>query len=180
MSVENVPDLMDLFEYDEFDSYQEYAYRIISNSDLAEGGVPLSVELSESVNKTITSIDENSTIGFVKAPEIFLRIDSNVNPSETISEDSISNQSAKNDQQTNLIEIKYKNDINAFSTKDECIELQYENEFLDSNDSNDDWPERKANNNVDSEYEDLLLEGIKIKRKHRHLHIKFLVMSNCF
>lgn len=55
MSIEDITELGDLFEYDEFDSYDEHAYQeIVSNNVSNEEGVPLSVELSESLNKVQT------------------------------------------------------------------------------------------------------------------------------
>lgn len=175
MSFEEGTDLMDLFEYDEFDSFDENTYRTISaTNDLVEGGVPLSVELSESLSKSQTSVSEESSSGFVKAPEIFLRIEANSTGTSSIlpsSSEDCNNHRDKNEsnkpkfcEKSNSIESVDGNDVILTAKGDECIELQYENEFLSANEEPDcDFLQITHNrtNNIDNDYEELLFEGIK-------------------
>lgn len=175
MSIEEATDLMDLFEYDEFDSYVEHTYQLIAESGcLMENGVPLSVELSESLSKNQTPVTEQPSISFVKAPEIFLRIDANtsgISKTETNSENSSENSGShknvlkklKNSEKSNSLESNESNDAILLPNPDECVELQYENEFVGPNDEPDcDLVQSasKRRNSLESDYEELLFEGI--------------------
>lgn len=170
MSFEEVTDLMDLFEYDEFYSFDENTYRPISSTnEIVEGGVPLSVELSESLSKNQTSVSEESSSGFVKAPEIFLRIEgnsagisSNIQSLCNNNRDENKSNKLKFREKSNSIESVDSTDVILPVKGDECNELQYENEFLSSIDEPDCDSLQKTHNrtnNIDNDYEELLFEG---------------------
>lgn len=166
MSFEETADLTDLCEYDEFDSYDDNTYQTTSSSNFTEYGVPLSVELSESLCKNQTAINEQTSNGFVKAPEIFLRFDTNVSSttdftsgsSKQNNDSNLSNE-LKNCVGTISLESKENDNI-----RDDCVELQYESEFKDPRLGVDDDNTQviyKRKNSLDNDYEELLLEGIK-------------------
>lgn len=159
MSVEKTPDLMDLYEYDEFDSYEEHTYQTIAYNSLPEGGVPLSVELSESLSENQTPINDRPSTCFVKAPEIFLRVGSNITSTtdEITTRTNINSAIKLSSQESPEI-----NGVVLLANQEECVELQYENEFIDPNDEPDSEYVLSTNmqNNGDNDYEELLLEGI--------------------
>lgn len=178
MSIEEVTDLMDLFEYDEFDSYEEHTYQLSEACKTStESGIPLSVELSESFNKNQSSDSEQSSSGFVKAPEIFLRIESITTGGVSTTEENTENINQNNECQNNVSKkLKYCSKSNSLDStesneallipnRDDCVELQYENEFIDSNDEpNCDFNQKsnRQDNNIENDYEELLMEGTKI------------------
>lgn len=162
MSFEEPTDLANLCEYDEYDSYQS-----TSSCNFTECGVPLSVELSESLCKSLTLVDQQTSDCFVKAPEIFLRFDPTVTSatdfispaSKQISENNVSNK-LKNSEGTIPFDTEAKNNV---IICDDCVELQYENEFENPNndvDGDNAHVIYKPSNSVDNDYEDLFLEGI--------------------
>lgn len=159
MSIEKTPDLMDLYEYDEFDSYEEHTYQTIAYNSLPEGGVPLSVELSESLSENQTPINDRPSTCFVKAPEIFLRVGSNITSTtdEITTRTNINSAIKLSSQESPEI-----NGVVLLANQEECVELQYENEFIDPNDEPDSEYVLSTNmqNNGDNDYEELLLEGI--------------------
>lgn len=172
MSIEKAKDLMELFEYDEFDSYDEHKYQLIAESDFSsESGIPLSVELSESLSKIQTPVTETVT-GFVKAPEIFLRIDASGTEiykteasSDTSNEKNKQKNALKNSGKSNSLESNDSNDAILLSNQDECVELQYENEFVGPSDESDCelvQTAPKRHNSIENDYEELLFEGINI------------------
>lgn len=159
MSFEETTDSTDLCEYDEFDSYDEKTYQATSSTGFTEYGVPLSVELSESLYESQTLINKHPADCFVKAPEIFLRFDLNIT-SATDNDSNVSNE-LKNSEKTISIESKENDNVDYH---DDCVELQYENEFEDPDDEfNDDNAQLiyKRNNRSDNDYDELFLEGIK-------------------
>lgn len=171
MSIEDITELGDLFEYDEFDSYDEHAYQeIVSDNVSNEEGVPLSVELSESLNKVQTPECEQATKSFTKAPEIFLRIDvnsiaggaSSANSSYNITCTKSPNIIKQSDESNSIDSIESNEGI---TNRDECTELQYENEFStnDEIDCENVQSTCKRHNSIDNEYEELLFEGINFK-----------------
>lgn len=178
MSNDESTDLAELFEYDEFDSYDSHTYRTIDEIQSACGinsGVPLSVELSQCLS---TSIECSSTTShtsnhdsFVKAPEIFLRIDhTNSGGGGGASNEAEASNSAEStqpidDEQTKSIDsIDSCKDVILSTNRDQCIELQYEDEFIDSNDDENDYDSTNVayerRNSIESDYEQLLFEGI--------------------
>lgn len=156
------PDLLELFEFDEFDSFDEHLYQVANQP--VEPGVPLSVELSESLSKSNSqelSDAQKSPDAFVKAPEIFLRIENN--SANEASSSSSSSKKLSIDKKSNSLESTDSNDAQSLANRDECVELQYENEFSDSNEENDCDVVDSAFNpqiDIDSDYEQLLFEGI--------------------
>lgn len=156
MSFEETTDLADLCEYDEYDSYNEKA-------SFTEHGVPLSVELSQSLYGSQTPVNEPTSNFFVKAPEIFLRFDS-TNTSVTEFNPKVSVQNTDNNVSKELepisFNLKENTDVNIC---DDCVELQYENEFENHSNEIDDCSAEiihKGNNSLDNDYEELFLEGI--------------------
>lgn len=170
MSIEEISDLEELFEYDEFDSYDENAYQsIIANDVSHEGGVPLSIELSESLSKNQTPENELPCNNFTKAPEIFLRIDASTTTSNSSIYGNDANCCGKTSNKIeqcstlNSLESSESNDGPLSTTnRDECLELQYENEFGSSDETDCEFVQStcRQQNNTDNDYEDLLLEGI--------------------
>lgn len=172
MSNDESTDLMELYEYDEFDSYDSHTYPTIEAIHSAYGvnsGVPLSVELSQCLSSTSheQSTATTSHDNFIKAPEIFLRIDATndgdrialpSNPTATID-----NVPAKS---IDSIDSCADGEVKLSTNRDECIELQYEDEFIDSSDENDCEPANviyERRNSIESDYEQLLFEGIDKK-----------------
>lgn len=156
------PDLLELYEYDEFDSYDEHTYQaIIAAKETASDGVPLSVELSESLHSN-QSVNEERTSDsseklFEKAPEIFLRIDTH--ETEARCDTKLKLQS---EGQSASVESIDNNDVVPIIECDECFELQYENEFEDSTDDVDYNVAHSSNqpkSYIEDEYEQLLFEG---------------------
>lgn len=167
MSIEESADLMDLFEYDEFVFYDDHTYHLITESKCStENGIPLSVELSASLNENPTPVSEQPSNGFVKAPEIFLRIDSRISTTEirtSSSENSDSGGNHKNENGPENYEKSNSLDM-VLPSNQECVELQYENEFVGPYEESD-KPDciRSAfnrHNSIEKDYEDLLFEGI--------------------
>lgn len=150
MSFEETSDSADLCEYDSY------------TSSYTEHGIPLSVELSESLCASQTPVSETSSNFFVKAPEIFLRFDSSITDLKTIVSQ-VSEQNTENNVPQELKTISFnpeeKNDINIC---DNCVELQYEDEFENPSNEIDDCSAEvlpKRSNSLDNEYEELFLEG---------------------
>lgn len=156
----NSLDFADLLEYDEFDVYDDTLSTLVSQRSCYDRiteteGVPLSVELSQSMNATAGPSQQSlKTLpppllvvaedkGFVKAPELFLRF--GINSSNSVDDfvDTPTNQ------------------------PNDCVELQYENEFdEDEGDGADDFlrftESTKSYHSVtENENEQLLLEGIQ-------------------
>lgn len=170
MSVEKITDSINLFEYDEFDAYEGHTYQFKCNG-LPEGGIPLSIELSESLCKSQTTVNEKP-FNFVRAPEIFLRIDSTstteLSP-EILDQNYYNPSGLKHGAKINRLESTKTNDVILFGSQDECVELQYENEFLCPNDdSNNDFTlsTRNQHDSIDNDYEEVLFEGILQNRKN--------------
>lgn len=153
MSLGEEGDLIDLFEYDEFDSYNEYAYHVVTmNNDSSNDGIPLSVELSETLNKSQSTINEKSSNDFVKAPEIFLRID--VNGAGPNSE-SFNKKNVECCEKLDSLESCDSNDVILTGN---CAELQYENEFMNTSEPECNFSH--STRSIDNDYEELFLEGI--------------------
>lgn len=157
------PDLLELYEYDEFDSYEEHLNQaIVAAKETASDGVPLSVELSESLHSNQSVNEERNTdaseVLFEKAPEIFLRI--GAPETETECEIKLKLQSEGHNVSVESID---NNDVLLVTDgADECIELQYENEFEDSTDDVDCNVAHSSNRPksfIEDEYEQLLFEG---------------------
>lgn len=145
---ESSTDLTELFEYDEFDSSLNSIDQNTTTASNSIDGIPLSVELSEAV-----SAQQNPN--YVKAPEIFLRIDGEANTS-TASTTTITTSTA-NKTENNPIECD-RNEI-AFAASN-FVELQYENEFDDSDDDeNDRVVHSERISQFESENEQILFEG---------------------
>lgn len=167
MSFEETTDLSDLCEYDEYDSYNEQTYQTTTSNSFTEYGVPLSVELSESLCASQILDNEQTSNCFVKAPEIFLRFDSTITSTTAcIAQESVQNNEInvsdklENSEETISFNPKENTDVNIC---DDCVELQYENEFENPNneiDGNDAQVKYKQSNSLDNEYEELFLEGI--------------------
>lgn len=153
-------DLADLLEYDEFDGgYDEDgdagAARLAGNSRV-ETGVPLSVELNESMCQEKSDsarlqqpiatgellLSAHSDCGYSKGADIFLRIDSNDDASSTNTTTTIT--TASGPQSNNKLSIDSQTIGDGPSTSsgqyslsldgDGDVELQYENEFIDQDD----------------------------------------------
>lgn len=176
MSIEDITELGELFEYDEFDSYDEHAYQtIITNNISNEGGVPLSVELSESLSKSQTPESEQTSDGFIKAPEIFLRIDASAIDGTSTSKSSSdvsginasleTNKSKRRVESNSLDSTERSDGLLAPINLDECAELQYENEFGPSDENDCEYVQStyKQPNTIDDDYEELLFEGINFE-----------------
>lgn len=156
------PDLLELYEYDEFDSYDEHTYQaIVAAKETASDGVPLSVELSESLHSNQSVNEEQKTESseklFEKASEIFLRIDA----PETDTECEIRSKRF-GEGRSDSVESIDNNDVVPATECDECFELQYENEFEDSTDEVDCNLAHSSNqpkSYIEDEYEQLLFEG---------------------
>lgn len=156
----NSLDFADLLEYDEFDVYDDTLSTLVSQRSCYDRiteteGVPLSVELSQSMNATAGPSQQSlKTLppqllvvaedkGFVKAPELFLRF--GINSSNSVDDFVETPTNQPND----------------------CVELQYENEFdEDDGDGADDFlrftESTKSYHSVtENENEQLLLEGIE-------------------
>lgn len=146
-SFESSPSLTDLFEYDEYDSY-ENPYAEIDTSDHHTEGIPLSVELSESLSRrqcndlphTIlassasTDIDTDANNQFVKAPEIFLRIDNEVPTAAacTTSTNVCTIIKTECDRTADSFESSGSDVSVAPAIDCDIVELHYENEFFDA------------------------------------------------
>lgn len=176
LSNESSLDLTDLYEYDEFDLY-ENPYNN-SPEQQYEDGIPLSVELSESIrlnrisasqetclNSNINLTDHQSN-AFVKSSEIFLRID-NEAETATATTTTITTSSSKKtdfdcDRKTNDSIESSGSDVSLVHiSHDDIVELHYENEFIDPNADECDVDERHTA--FENENEQLLFEGITKK-----------------
>lgn len=159
----NSLDFVDLMEYDEFDDYDDTLSTLVSQRPFCDNqqcgdsiteleGVPLSIELSHAIagpsqqcRKTLPtpSLVVAEDEGFVKAPELFLRFGMNGSNSVDDFVDTPTNQ------------------------PNDCVELQYENEFDEDDDNGaDDFlrftESTKSYHSVtENENEQLLLEGIE-------------------
>lgn len=160
MSSDDGAELMDLFEYDEFDSYDEYAYQTANQQDdSVECGVPLSVELSESLSKNDNAESEQDASCFVRSAEIFLRIDGE---GTSANNRAIQDQSSNN-AQPNSLESNGSDDV--ILVGNDCVELQYENEFIESNDEAEFLPTNRCrSNSLSNDYEELLFEGKQLEK----------------
>lgn len=155
------PDLLELlYEYDEFDSYDEQTYQaIIAAKETASDGVPLSVELSESLHSNNQSVNEEQKTDsdeklFENAPEIYLRIDEPDTETECEIKPKLQSEG-----RSALIESIDNNDVVRVTEFDECFELQYENEFEDDVDCNVAHSSNQPKSYIEDEYEQLLFEG---------------------
>lgn len=130
----NSADFSDLLEYDEFEAYD--AFQMPQNADeTVSDNVPLSVELAQSIENN--SRRKSDSENFVKAPELFLRIDG-----------------VLKSQPESLAETPIR----------ECVELQYENEF-DEYEENDGLHRAECSTSfsaIENDNEQLLLEGISL------------------
>lgn len=138
MSFQETTDSEDYDEcYDECDSYNVKIHQSVSCVNVTEYGIPLSVELSESLLGCKTLVNKQTSNRFAKSAEIFLRFDSN---NDTAERDTI-----------RYVDRTFDN---------ECIELQYENQF--------DGPSEVVNSNAQAihrgnnsfDYEEMFVEGI--------------------
>lgn len=122
-------DFSDLLEYDEFEAYD--AFQMPEGTEnLDSDNVPLSVELAQSVQSNTKSDN------FVKAAELFLRIDGGVKS-----------------QPESLTQTPIR----------DCVELQYENEFDDEESDGMQYPEcSTALHSIENDNEQLLLEGMSL------------------
>lgn len=171
-STELSPDLGELFEFDEIESDGNIFYELNRNneSDLSDG-VPLSVELSESLCRSAAetilcqSIDSN----FIRAPEIFLRID-NIETEATNSSSSINVKNNHNESiernEGNSIDSNESDASFVAIADNDIVELQYENEFVDSEISVHDSGHVLRPSQFESDNEQLLFEG---KQKYFNL-----------
>lgn len=173
MSNDETTDLAELFEYDEFDSYDSQTYPTIdaiNNACGGNSGVPLSVELSQCLQKSTeqsTSNTPSANDNFVKAPEIFLRFDGNNSGIASVHGNLA--QPQIHDEQSNSIDSidSCRDVLNPSIDRDQCYELQYEDEFIDSNDENECDSSNvvyERRNSIESDYEQLLLEGINLNK----------------
>lgn len=159
MSFEETTDFADLCEYDEYDSYTVKTFQSTSSS-YTDHGIPLSVELSESLCASQTPVNETTSNLFVKAPEIFLRFDTAATDLKTVVSQ-IPVQNTENNVSKELETIS----VNPEESKDvcdDCIELQYENEFANLTSEIDGCSAgiiHKRSHSLDNEYEELFLEG---------------------
>lgn len=145
-------DLVDLFEYDDFDSYNEHTYQVVEVTNGSyNDGIPSSVELSETLNQSHFTVNEESP---VKSPEIFLTIDVNA----TGASESFNQSNLKYCGKSNSLKSTESIDVILTDNQDECIELQYENEFIGS--SEPDCNVFHSPRNIDNDYDELLFEGI--------------------
>lgn len=190
MSNDESTDLAELFEYDEFDSYDSQTYPTIDEIQSACGinsGVPLSVELSQCLSTSIDCSSSSNHDSFVKAPEIFLRIDPTNNSgagdatNEAKTVNSLESTQPIDAEQTKSIDsIDSCNDVKLSTNRDQCIELQYEDEFIDSNDDENDYDSTNVayerRNSIESDYEQLLFEGILSQSNGISLHRFFIVI----
>lgn len=172
-SIESSPSLTDLFEYDEYDSY-ENPYTEIDTREHLDDGIPLSVELFESLSRqcdvlphknassSAADIDTDANNHFVRAPEIFLRIDNDV----VVTTATDANTKIK----TEFDRIGHSIDSNGSdvsvvpTTGCDTVELHYENEFIDANaDECNDVDRtvmgRRSTAQFENENEQLLFEG---------------------
>lgn len=132
-------DFSDLLEYDEFEAYDAFQMPQTVEEDVSDN-VPLSVELAQSLQNNSRNLTVSDSDNFVKAPELFLRIDGVVkSPPESLAETPIR----------------------------ECAELQYENEFDDYEESNGiQYPESSTSfHTLENDNEQLLMEGMSIRLK---------------
>lgn len=182
--IESSPSLTDLFEYDEYDSYVN-PYAEINTSEHFDEGIPLSVELSESLSRQINNVPHNITSSatdndtddiseqFVKAPEIFLRLENDVVTAATSASTADANRKIKTecDRIGDSIESSG-SDVSVVPTtiEIECdiVELHYENEFIDAYDADecDDVDQtmsmsQRLTTQFENENEQLLFEGIQ-------------------
>lgn len=128
-------DFSDLLEYDEFEAYDAFQMPSHQTDEADPDNVPLSVELEQSLATTNRKSESDN---FIKAPELFLRIDAN--------------------------NVKSQPESLADTPIRECVELQYENEFdeYEANDGTDRGECSTSYRTVENDNEQLLLEGIVI------------------
>lgn len=130
-------DFSDLLEYDEFEAYDAFEMPQTAE-EVVSDNVPLSVELAQSIENNSRTRTESDSDSFVKAPELFLRIDGVVKS-----------------QPESLAETPIR----------ECAELQYENEF-DDYEENDgmQYPESSTSfHTIENDNEQLLMEGMSVR-----------------
>lgn len=155
----------------EFDEPEVLNETVFERSAYHVEGVPLSVELSESILRSSESAGSSSSQCFVKSADIFLRIDSDV---DSVTETDSNSSNAKQLSTATS---------DASSSKQFFIdggsELQYENEFFDPNDDESNFTEAPRINHrlsLESDNEQLLFEGIsqqKPKKKKKLCLINF-------
>lgn len=160
MSFEETSDLADLCEYDEYDTYNVKTYQPTYASNFNEYGVPLSVELSESLGESQTLANAQPANCFVKASEIFLRLDLN---NVTTGTNSISNASTRDDN-VDILRISGKTEETSdVIIHEDCVDLQYGSDIDCPNGAvigEMTQARHKRDNSLDNEYEELLIEGI--------------------
>lgn len=132
----NSADFSDLLEYDEFEAYDAFQMPQ-TTENVTVDNVPLSVELAQSIQSSSRNFTKSEVEHFVKAPELFLRIDGVVKS-----------------QPECLAETPIK----------DCVELQYENEFDDYDESDGIQYANPSTsfNTIENDNEQLLLEGMTV------------------
>lgn len=167
-------DLTDLFEYDEFDSFDapRHTFHSLESVNDDDFGVPLSVELSQSICQNIANAsvqsecttNDHDLVDFVKAPEIFLRIGDAETATGTTT--TITTSSTKktdgSDKKTDSIESTGSDVSVAQTNHGDIVELQYENEFSDPNTDEYDVGNLgfERSTQFENDNEQLLFEGI--------------------
>lgn len=165
-SIESSPSLTDLFEYDEYDSYESaYDNEIADAKDQLNGGVPLSVELSESIHRQCddavsTSSGRDANDSFVKAPEIFLRFDGDASGATSATTDTNSESKTECDRPDGSFESGGSDG----PVGCDIVELHYENEFADASADECDasgltTSQSRAISQFENENEQFLFEG---------------------
>lgn len=166
MSIGETTDLNDLFEYDNLDSFKEDSYQTTTNNDSAEGGIPLSVEILESMKKNDLPYEKGKSQCFLRASEILLKIDSNIKDGPCIIKAEANKKSnIKHYEKPHLPELNIQNDVILLSNRDDCVGLLYDNKLLVPNNTEFNYvlTTRKCIHNIENEYEEQLLEGIRKK-----------------
>lgn len=180
-TIESSPSLTDLYEYDEYDSFENPYAEIDTHENLDEG-IPLSVELSESISRQCNDLphtDASSPSGadidtdangqhFVKAPEIFLRIDNEVTTGATSAPiDASTKIKTECDRTGGSIESSGSDVSDVLAIGCDIVELHYENEFIDANADECDDVDRstagqRSTTQFENDNEQLLFEGTHI------------------
>lgn len=185
MSIESSPSLTDLFEYDEYDSY-ESSYAEIDTRENLDEGIPLSVELFESISRQCDDVPHKITTStaataandtddannqFVRAPEIFLRIDNDVGIASTASATANASTEIKTEciGSAGSIESGGSDVSEVRATGCDIVELHYENEFVDANaDECDDGGQmsscQRSMTQFENDNEQLLFEGTQTNK----------------
>lgn len=136
-------DFSDLLEYDEFEAYD--AFQMPHRSKDGESdNVPLSVELAQSSETNCSRKGDASS--FVKAPELFLRIDGGRGNSQPES-------------------------LTATPIREGGAELQYENEFEVYETTGANFECSTSFQTVENDNEQLLLEGMNLWRQRNYVFL---------